>query len=133
MAVTKEQATVGDFTDVFKNLNGLVKENYMLGFETFLALVEENQKFVNSQLDQYTSLQKEFVDSVKEAYDGLPKGFNALPFSTNVDHFAESQKGYVTLARNFYDKISKNTLGLTQQTAENTFKAVEDYIKLFNV
>ncbi len=133
MATSKEEIKVGDFTEVFKELSGLVKENYLLGFETIASLIEENQKFVNSQLDQYLSLQKEFADSIKAAYEGLPKGFNGLPFSSNFDHLTEVQREYVGLVRNLYDKFSKNSLTLTQKATENAFKALDNCIRLFNI
>ena len=40
-----QKATVGDFEENIKTLQGAVKENVENGLETYLTLVEQSQKF----------------------------------------------------------------------------------------
>ncbi len=131
MAKTNEK--VEDFSEVLQELHGLVKDNYMLGFEALATLIEENKKFIDSQYEQFFALQKELLETTKAACDGLTKGFAEFPIAANIDRLTKIQEDNVALLQNLIDRFSRNTLNLTQKATENAFKVFEDYAKIFNV
>lgn len=137
-AVTKEAATenpvfsqfskVGDFTEAFKGLSGIVKENFMIGFETFNTFLAEKQKFTDSQLDYALSVQKEFSDNVKKALKDIPNNEILL---TNLDNVSLAQKEYIGFYKNFSQKAAKDSLAFTQKSTEQFIDSFEVFISNF--
>ncbi|MEE9252230.1 MAG: hypothetical protein V3U74_02635 [Thermodesulfobacteriota bacterium] len=132
MAVQKE-TKVDEFTEAFKDFSGLVKDNYLLSLKTAVSLMEENQKLLNTQFDYLLSIQKEGADGLKVAYDKLPKELNAEQFSANLDNILNAQNNFVGVLRRASDVATKNSLAITQKTAERAIGVFEGYLKLFNV
>ncbi len=134
----KEEVRVADFTEVFKGLSGLVKDNYLSNLKIALSLWEENQKFANAQIDQFLATQKEYVEQVKAATEKfLPKevasfwnsGYSKV-FDGNFDRLTEVQKEYISLARSASERFTKEAINLTQKTAEKAFSVFEEYLGL---
>src|SRR5574341_1032180 len=65
----KEEVKDSDFTENFKSLTGLVKENYLASLKLFLSLWEDNLKFANAQFDQFLSTQKEYNEQLKGIFE----------------------------------------------------------------
>lgn len=133
----KEEARVADFTEVFKGLSGLVKENYLSNLRIALSLWEENQKFANAQIDQFLSTQKEYAEQLKAGTEKfLPKevvGFLNNGYSKvlggNFDRVVEVQREYINLARSASERFTKEAINLTHKTAEKAFSVFEEYLK----
>ena len=125
------EVKVEDFSDFVKGLSGLVKENYLSGLELSLSLWEENQKFVNAQLEQLFTAQKEYAAQLKSNLEKLPKEFPHFYFDGNFDRLTNAQKEYIKLVRNVSDKLAKDFINLTQKATEKAFSAFEDHLNLF--
>ncbi|MCI0455278.1 MAG: hypothetical protein L0Y68_09840 [Candidatus Dadabacteria bacterium] len=73
----KEEVKVSDFTENFKSLAGLVRENYLANLKLFLSLWEDNIKFANAQFEQNLLTQKGYADQLKgilEMFSGQTAG-----------------------------------------------------------
>ena len=133
----KEEVRVADFTEVFKGLSGLVKENYLSNLKITLSLWEENLKFANAQIDQFLATQKEYAEQVKASTEKFfPKevvSFWNNSYSKVLDgnfgRLAEVQKEYINLARSASERFTKESINLTQKTAEKAFTVFEEYLK----
>ncbi len=133
----KEEVRVADFTEVFKGLSGLVKENYLSNLKIALSLWEENMKFANAQIDQFLATHREYAEQVKAATEKFfPK--EVVSFWNNsyskvldgsFDRVAEVQKEYINLARSASERFTKESINLTQKTAEKAFSVFEEYLK----
>lgn len=133
----KEEVRVADFSEVFKGLSGLVKENYLSNLKIALSLWEENMKFANAQIDQFLATQREYAEQVKAATEKFfPK--EVVSFWNNsyskvldgsLDRVAEVQKEYINLARSASERFTKESINLTQKTAEKAFSVFEEYLK----
>ena len=133
----KEEVKVADFTEIFKGLSGLVRENYLSNLKITLSLWEENQKFANAQIDQFLATHKEYAEQLKAATEKfLPKevvsfwnsGYSKV-FDGNFDRLTEVQREYINLARSASEKFTKEAMNLTQKTAEKAFSVFEEYLK----
>jgi hypothetical protein len=133
----KEEAKVADFTEVFKGLSGLVKENYLSNLKIALSLWEENQRFANAQIDQFLTTQKEYAGQIKAATEKfLPKevvsflnsGYSKV-LDGGFDRVTEVQREYINLARSASERFAKEAINLTQKTAEKAFSVFEEYLK----
>ncbi|MER3445908.1 MAG: hypothetical protein C4291_03300 [Candidatus Dadabacteria bacterium] len=133
----KEEAKVADFTEVFKGLSGLVKDNYLSNLKIVLSIWEENQRLANAQIDHFLTTQKEYAEQLKAASERfLPKevvsfwngGYSKVLYG-NFDRLAEIQREYINLARSTSERFTKEAINLSQKTAEKTFSVFEEYLK----
>jgi hypothetical protein len=133
----KEGVKVSDFKEVFKDLSGLVKENYLSNLKLALSLWEENQKFANAQIEQFLTTQKEYTEQLKATSEKfLPKEVSGLwngnylkAFDGNFDRLSGVQRDYINLVRSVSEKFTKEAASLTQKTAERAFSVFEEYLK----
>lgn len=131
--------TVGDFTEAVKEINGLVRENYLNGVEFALSLWEENQKVLNAQMDKWLKFEKDYADSTKEVYERLPKEMTGFwngrteTFNREVDRYVAFQKEYFSSVRSLSDKFTKDTVSLTQKNVERAFAFFDEYLGKFRV
>ena len=59
----RQELKIADITDAFKEISGLIKENYrLLGLELTSSLYEENLKVLSSQLDKRFVLQGDYMN-----------------------------------------------------------------------
>lgn len=133
MSKEQKQARVGDFEENIKTLNGLVKENFQLGIETYVALVEETQKFANAQFDEAFALENDYIEQVKGTYDKVFKDVPGLNYAENLDKVLDTQKKYAKYVRNTSEKLTKNGVDLVQKAAESYFASLEGIYKSFNL
>jgi hypothetical protein len=136
----KEEVKVTDFTEVFKGLTGLVRENYLSSLQLALSFWGENLKFANAQIEQLLVIQKEYAIQAKAIFERFPgeatnfwSGSYLKAFDGNFDRLAGAQRNYITLVRNVSEKFAKDTANLTQKTAEKTLSVLEEYLSLFKV
>jgi hypothetical protein len=136
----KEVVKVSDFTENFKSLTGLVRENYLASLKLFLTLWEDNLKFANAQFEQYLLTQKEYADQLKGILEkfsgqttGILNGSYQKAFDGTIDRISGIQRQYIDLLRNTSEKFTKETVSLTQKTADRAFSFFEEYINQLKV
>ena len=116
---------VGSFKEFYKGLNGLVKDNVVVGFEAVNTLVEEKQKIADSQLDYVLTVEKDIAKNIKEALKDVP---NNNIFITGLETVAAAQKEYFDLARAYSEKLTKSALELTQKSTEKALASFDEII-----
>ena len=141
---TKKAASkVKDFTEPAKEFSGVVKENYLNGVDFTFSLLEQNIKVLNSQVDQYFDLEKEFISNVSEFYKDVPKNLpfaKDLPYGGGVEKVAEQLDRYTALrkeqvqsARSITEKYTKDARAAAEENVEQAFSLFTDYFKFLNV
>lgn len=131
MVEKKKEVKVEDFSELVKGIGGLVKDSYLSGLEFTLSLWEENQRFIDSQIEQFFKVQKGYIEQLQSALERLPKDFPSLYSNGNLDRLTSAQREYVKLVRNVSDKFTKDLLNLTHKAAEKAFAAFEESLNLF--
>ncbi len=147
---TKKAASkVKDITEPAKEFSGLVKENYLNGLDFTFSLLEQNLKVLNSQVDHYFDLEKEFMTNLSEFYKDFPKDFpfakdmpfvKDLPFAKNLpleggikkaaeqlERFVSYRKEQVESARSITEKFAKDARAMAQENIEKVFSYWSDY------
>lgn len=79
MATKAKPYDVKDFTEPVKELSRLVKETYLNTIDFSHSITEENKKMFQKQLDYALEAEKEYVNTVKDLFDKLPK--EEMPFA----------------------------------------------------
>ncbi len=141
---TKKAASkVKDFTEPAKEFSGLVKENYLNGLDFTFSLFEQNMKVLNTQVDQYFDLEKEFISNVSEFYKDFPKDLpfaKDLPYGGGVkkvteqlDRYIAYRKEQVESARSMTEKFTKDARTAAQENVEKVFSLFTEYFSFLNV
>lgn len=126
----KEELSVENAEEVFNDLNGLIKENYLIGLDTAHSILEENKRFVDAQYDNFNKIQTEYVKQLKSVYGKLPKGYSGVGIGGKLDRIIEMQNDYFRLAKKVSDNYTKELLDLNQRFAERTFSVIGKYTGL---
>lgn len=116
---------VGNFKEFYKGLNGLVKDNLVLGFEAVNTLVDEEQKVADAQLDYVFTVKEDIAKNIKEALKDVP---NNDIFITGLESVAAAQRQYFDLARSYSEKLTKSTLEVTQKSTEKALASFDEII-----
>lgn len=127
----KANVTKDAYNKVFYELNGLVKENYLLGLDTAHSFVEENKKFLDMQVDNLNSLQAGYADRIKSALDSLPGEYSGLGLAGQIERMIDMQNSYFRFLKKVTDKYAKELLDLNQKSAERTFSSVDKCADMF--
>lgn len=117
--------------EVYYDLNGLVKENYLIGLDSAHSLLEENKRLMDAQIDQLRKIQNDCAEQVKSAFDKLPKEYSSLGISEKLDRIVEFQNNFYTTFKKISDNYSKELLDLNQKSAERAFSALDKYVSAF--
>ncbi len=113
------------------NLNGLVKENYLIGLDSAHSLLEENKRLMDAQVEQLRKIQNDYAEQVKSAFNKLPKEYSSLGISERLDSIVEFQNNFYTVFKKISDNYSKELLDLSQKSAERAFSALDKYVSTF--
>jgi hypothetical protein len=113
------------------DLNGMVKENYLIGLDTAHSLLEENKRFLDTQIEQLTKVQQDYTEQVKTLFDKLPKEYSNLGFSEKLERIIEFQNNFYSAFKKVSDTYSKELLDLNQKSAERAFSAIDKYVSSF--
>jgi hypothetical protein len=141
---TKKVASkVKDVTEPAKEFSGLVKENYLNGLDFTFSLFEQNMKVLNSQVDHYFDLEKEFVTNLSEFYKDFPTELpftKDLPFAKDLpldggikkvaeqlERYTSYRKEQVASARSITSKFAKDAHSMAQENVEKVFSYWTDY------
>jgi hypothetical protein len=128
---------VRDSTNAIMTATGLVKDNFLVGFELTISLWEENLGVLNNQFNKWLSLQRDYINLMKDVSEKFPddgmkmwsESFNPL-ISSPTDWFTSLQRNYLRSAQNASGKFTKDVLNLSQKNIERVSSAFSDYLSL---
>ncbi len=110
-----------------KDVHGLVKENFLAGFDLTIFLWEENLKVLNSQLDKWLSLQRDYINLMRDLSEKLPNEGMRMwseglkPLLAQTEWFTSLQKDYISSTQHSSDKLAKDLLALSRKSVDRTF------------
>ncbi len=130
----KKDYKVQDYTEMARELMGLVKENYLLGFQFGLSLWEENLKIINNQIDQWVAVQEGYSTLMREFFEKIPAG--AVNFWSGNPKFASDylekiiafQKDYASVVMSTSDRSVKEAHKLMKNGIDREFSSINDRI-----
>jgi hypothetical protein len=130
-----EEIKVRDYTDIAREIAGLVKENYLMGFQLGLSLWEGNLKIMSSQIEQWVAVQEEYTTLIRELGKSPTEAFNFWSgnskfVNNHVEKIIAFQKDYSSTAINTSDRLMKETLGLMRNSISRAFLSFNDYMNL---
>jgi hypothetical protein len=130
-----EEIKVRDYIDIAKELTGLVKENYFVGFQLGLSLRGANSKTINNQIEQWISAQESYATLMRELLERFPTeavNFWGNPkFVTNHgEKIIALQKDYASVVMNTSDRFMKEALTLMRSGINRVFSSFNDYMNL---
>src|SRR5882724_2702044 len=90
----EKEIRVNNFTEVFKGLTGLARENYLSSLKFGLSFWEESIRFAtNAQVSQFFAIQKAYAEHAKVAFERFTEqttsfwnGIFSKAFDRNFDH-----------------------------------------------
>lgn len=109
------------------SLSAYIKEGYLLGLDVSLSILEENQKVVDKQFEQYYSIQKTCADKIDMTINHLFPGVSKQSFNINIVRVLDIQSNYLNSVRRVYDKFALEMIDLTRKTAEDIFAEIGRY------
>lgn len=134
--IKKEELKVRDYTDIARELTGLVKENYLRGFQLGLSLWEGNLKIINNQIDQWATVQEGYTMLMRELTERFPIepvnffGSNSKFANNQVERIIALQKDYFSVLMSTLDRFMKESFVLTRNDIDRAFSSFDDYISL---
>jgi hypothetical protein len=132
MATKAKPYDVKDFTEPVKELSRLVKETYLNTIEFSHSVTEENKKMFQKQLDYALEAEKEYVNSVKDLFDKLPK--EEMPFA-KIDGKAfddgwvkalEYSKHVVDSLKNMSDNMTASSHDMAKKNVIKAFSIFDE-------
>ena len=120
--VTPEAVTNGNSGEAIKEISGIVKENYLIGLDAAHSLIEENKRFMDSQLEHLNKIQKEYAEQVKSAVG------SKWDISGGLDLLLELQNRCFAAVKKTSDNYTKEFLDLNQKSAERAFSAMDRFV-----
>lgn len=137
MPERKEAQHVRDVTEIFKEITGLVKENYLNGVEIWISLWEENLKIINSQLENWLNIQQGYLNSLKEAYNRVQKDISTLTdpkvVFEEIERLLTLQKEHVDSLRRISNRYTKETFNLANRNTERFLSLFDECINILRV
>ncbi len=127
----RKEAKAGGDKEILLDLNGLIKENYLLGIDSAHSLLEENKRLMDAQIEQLRGIQNDYAERVKSVFNKLPKEYSGLPISDGLDRILEFQNNFYTTFQKISDSYSKEFLDINQKSAERAFSAFNEYVESF--
>jgi len=112
--ITAKQKVEGS-KEVFQDLNGLVKENYLIGLDSAHSLLEENKRLMDAQIEQLRKIQNDYTEQFKSVFDKMPKEYSGMGIVDKLDRLIEFQtistafvKKYRTIIRKRCSTSARN-------------------------
>ena len=68
-AAPKKEAKSEAKKEILYDLNGIVKENYLIGLDSAHSLLEENKRLMDAQIEQLRKIQNDYAEQVKSAFE----------------------------------------------------------------
>src|SRR5690606_26894835 len=108
--------------------SGIVKENYLIGLDAAHSLIEENKRFMDSQLEHLNKIQKEYAEQVKSVVGSMPGEYAKWDISGGLDLLLELQNSCFAAVKKTSDSYTKEFLDLNQKSAERAFSAMDRFV-----
>ncbi len=111
-----------------------IRENYIKSFKLPISLWEENLRFLNTQIEQWLSFQRDYIDAVIEFYEKFP-GWNGNVKDTDsyFKYPLALQKSYIDSVKSTLDDFTKKNLDLIQKNIEKASSLFDSYFNIFGV
>ena len=126
--VTPEAVTNGNSGEALREISGIVKENYLIGLDAARSLIEENKRFVDSQLEHLNKIQKEYAEQVKSAIGSMPGEYAGWDIGGGLNLLLELQNSCFAAVKKTSDNYTKEFLDLNQKSAERAFSAMDRFV-----
>jgi hypothetical protein len=126
--VAPEVVTNGNSGEALKEISGIVKENYLIGLDAAHSLIEENKRFMDSQLEHLNRIQKEYAEQVKSAIGSMPGEYAKWDIGGGLELLLELQNSCFAAAKKTSDNYTKEFLDLNQKSAERAFSAIDRFV-----
>lgn len=117
--------------EVFQDMNGLVKENYLIGLDSAHSLLEENKRLMDAQIEQLRKIQNDYTEQIKSVFGKMPKEYSGIGIVDKLDRLIEFQNNFYSVCKKISDNYSKEMLDLSQKSAERAFSALDKYVSSF--
>lgn len=114
--------------EALKEISGIVRENYLIGLDAAHSIVEENKRFVDSQLEYLNRLQKEYAAQLKSALGAIPGEYGGWDVGGRLDLMLELQNRCLASVKKTSDNYTKEFLDLNQKSVERTFSALDRFV-----
>ena len=131
MATKAKPYDVKDFTEPVKEFSKLVKETYLNTIDFSHSISEENKKMFQKQLDYALDAEKEYVSTVKDLFDKLPK--DEMPFA-KVDGkaFDDGWVKALEYSRHVVDSLKNMSDNMTDGSHDMAKKNVVKAFSIFD-
>ena len=126
--VTPEVVTNGNSGEALKEISGIAKENYLIGLDAAHSLIEENKRFMDSQLEHLNRIQKEYAEQVKSTIGSMPGEYPRWDIGGGLDLLLEIQNRCFAAVKKASDNYTKELLDLNQKSAERAFSAMDRFV-----
>ena len=126
--ITPETVTNGNSGEAIKEMSGIVKENYLIGLDAAHSLIEENKRFMDSQMEHLNKIQKEYSEQVKSAVGSIPGEYARWDIGGGLDLLLELQNSCFAAVKKTSDNYTKEFLDLNQKSAERAFSAIDRFV-----
>lgn len=116
-----EVIKVRDYIDIATELTGLVRENYLMGFQFGLSLWEANLKVINKQIEQWMVVQESYAARIRELIGRLPNeavtfwGGNPKLVNNYLEGILSLEKDYASVVMNTSDRFMKEALTIMKK------------------
>jgi hypothetical protein len=129
--IKKEESKAGDYIDIARELAGLARENYLMGFQLGLSFWERNLKIMNNQIEQWVSVQEEYTTHMRETFDKEAVNFwngNLKFVNSPVEKMIAIQKDYSNVFINTSDTLMKGAFTVMKDGIDMAFSSFNDYM-----
>ena len=131
MATKAKPYDVKDFTEPVKEFSKLVKETYLNTIDFSHSISEENKKMFQKQLDYALDAEKEYVSTVKDLFDKLPK--EEMPFvKMDVRAFDDGWIKALEYSKHVIDSLKTMSDNMTDGSHDMAKKNVVKAFSIFD-
>lgn len=131
MATKAKPYDVKDFTEPVKEFTKLVKETYLNTIDFSHSISEENKKMFQKQLDYALDAEKEYVSTVKDLFDKLPK--EEMPFvKMDVRAFDDGWIKALEYSKHVIDSLKTMSDNMTDGSHDMAKKNVVKAFSIFD-
>lgn len=133
----KKEIGGGEFVDLFKGLTELTKENYQIGLEFSISILEADLNLLNTQVEQWFAWHESYNRFMKDLAERFPNEIanfwngNSKHLNEQTERFLIVQKDYIDSARKVSEKLTRDVISFTQKSMERNISIFNYYLNLF--
>lgn len=129
----QEALRVRDYTEMAREFTGLVKENFLIGVQLGLSLLEGNLKMINAQSEQLLAAQKEYYTTltteIVERFSTEAVNFWNDNSRNHPERVISFQKDFSNVVINTSDRFMKEALLFMEKSVDKTLANFNSYVK----